>query len=288
MWDSGSWLRWSTKRISRASPFPPPDTVQTGRSAKGRRTSEHRRAACMPCTLCARARTRTHALLARARTPSAREGRSPLPPCAGPTPILTVRKRFTGRPFHVSSDALIGLLATKAFACVHKWVGAASASTSLPLCPRLCLWRWAPRCHGAGPSRRTLRWLVVAPPHISWLPRVACSNALCMLPAPTHTNTCLRFGAGTDAVLIVHLFFKPEALESEDADVRLRLRHRRRLRGRLSRRHPRRRRLPLRHPRRRHRPNEFMQGAMHRRHAAAGHLYATPHAAAAAAAAAAA
>ena len=109
-----------------------------------------------------------------------------------------------------------------------------------------------------------------------------------MLPAPTHTNTCLRFGAGTDAVLIVHLFFKPEALESEDADVRLRLRHRRRLRGRLSRRHPRRRRLPLRHPRRRHRPNEFMQGAMHRRHAAAGHLYATPHAAAAAAAAAAA
>ena len=149
MWDSGSWLRPPGKAILRelrvahtgAFQFSSPDTVQTGadrrRSAKGRRTSECRRAALMSCTLCARARTRTHALLARARTPSAREGRSPLPPCAAPTPILTVRKRFTGRPFHVSSDALIGLLATKAFACVHKWVGAASASTSLPLCPRL-------------------------------------------------------------------------------------------------------------------------------------------------------
>ena len=74
---------------------------------------------------------------------------------------------------------------------------------------------------------------------MSCLPRVARSNALCMLPVLTHAYTCLRLGAGADAVLIVHLFSSssPRSFESDDADVRLRLRH------------PRLRRPPLRHPR---------------------------------------
>ena len=143
----------------------------------------------MPLACRARSARAPHALVARARTPSAREGRSRLPPpCAAPTPIITVRKRFARRPFHASSDALIGRLAKQASECVHKWVGAASASTSLPfsLPASVCgFGRIGARCLAAGPSRRTLRWLVVvAPPRISWLPRVARSNALLHAPGP--------------------------------------------------------------------------------------------------------
>ena len=39
------------------------------------------------------------------------------------------------------------------------------------------------------------------------LPGVARSDALCILPASTHADTCLRLGAGTEAMLIV----KPKA-----------------------------------------------------------------------------
>ena len=123
-------------------------------------THVRRRAACVPCTaLRARARAHARTLSPRSRTPSAREGRSPLPPCAAPTPILTVRSRFTGRPGHVSSTALTGRLAKQALACGHEWVGAASASTSLPLVPATALALGAPvprtvgrGCLGAGPA----------------------------------------------------------------------------------------------------------------------------------------
>ena len=232
------------------SSFPPPDTFKRGHRPRAVARGSAG-AACVACTLCARARARTHALLARARTPSARKSRSPRPPLRCLHANHYGAQRFTRRPFHASSDALrLTLrLAKQAFECVHKWVGAASASTSLPLCPdcRRAVPTVRHGCLGAGPSRRTLRWLVVAPPHISWLPRVARSNALCMLPAPTHADTCLRLGAGTDAMLSPHLCFKPEALASDDADVRrrlVRLRHRRRRHQRL--RHRRRRRQPLR------------------------------------------
>ena len=50
---------------------------------------------------------------------------------------------------------------------------------------------------------------------MSWLPRAARSNALCMLPAPglamTHASVC---GAGPMVMLVARLF-KVEALESD-------------------------------------------------------------------------
>jgi len=87
--------------------------------------------------LCARARARARTLSPRARTHSAREGRSPLPPCAAPTPILTVRSRFTGRPVHVPSTALTGRLARQALACVHTWVGPPPPARAFLSCPPL-------------------------------------------------------------------------------------------------------------------------------------------------------
>jgi len=73
--------------------LPPPDFFKSTVAIS--RPTHERAKACRAHVTCrarsARARARTHALLARACTPSVREGRSPLPPCAAPTPILTVR-----------------------------------------------------------------------------------------------------------------------------------------------------------------------------------------------------
>ena len=87
--------------------------------------------------LCARARARARTLSPRARTHSAREGRSPLPPCAAPTPVLTVRSRFTGRPVHVPSTPLTGRLALQALVCCHKRVGPPPPARAFLSCPPL-------------------------------------------------------------------------------------------------------------------------------------------------------
>ena len=96
-----------------------------------------------------RTRARAHA-----RSPCARmhalcaRGPLTLAPLRCPHPNPYGAQAFARRPFHASSDALIGRLAKKAIACVHKSAGAASASTSLPStlhnplaflsAPRLC------------------------------------------------------------------------------------------------------------------------------------------------------
>ena len=183
-WSSLSYSREGRQLVRRMSP----GDFSNARSqiGEGPTLSERRRAACVS----ARSARAPHALLARARTPSAREGRSRLPPPPAPPPpqSLQCASGFARRPFHASSDALIGRLAKQAPECVHKWVGAASASTSLPssLPASVCgFGRVGAQCLAAGPSRRTLRWLVVvAPPRISWLPRVARSNALLHAPGP--------------------------------------------------------------------------------------------------------
>ena len=82
----------------------------------------------------------------------------------------------------------------------------ALVASASPL-PRLCLW---PCRLGAGPSRR---YLAVAPPPASELPGVARSGALSILPASTHADTCLRLGAGSEAMLIV----KPKAFGFDGA-----------------------------------------------------------------------
>ena len=131
---------------------------------------------------------RTLSLRAHALPPRARAAHACPPPAPPPPQSLQCASDFARRPFHASSDALIGRLAKQASECVHKWVGAASASTSLPssLPASVCgFGRVGAQCLAAGPSRRTLRWLVVvAPPRISWLPRVARSNALLHAPGP--------------------------------------------------------------------------------------------------------
>ena len=97
----------ATTSCGRRRHFPPP-----GISNRLALSSPRHRHTCvgvpLACRapLCARARARARTLSPRARSPSAREGRSPLPPCAAPTPVLTVRSRFTGRPVHVPSTPL--------------------------------------------------------------------------------------------------------------------------------------------------------------------------------------
>ena len=162
-------------RRVRSVEFSSPRHFQTRTSPKGRRTRERR------CRLrgvhALRARARPHARSPCARTHALRAQEPLTPP---PLRCLHANhygaQRFTRRPFHASSDALrLTLrLAKQAFECVHKWVGAASASTSLPLCPdcRRAVPTVRHGCLGAGPSRRTLRWLVVAPPHMA-APRCA-------------------------------------------------------------------------------------------------------------------
>ena len=100
--------------------------------------------ACRARSAHARARARTLSLRAHAHPPRARGPLTPAPlRCPHPNPYGA--QAFARRPFHASSDALIGRLA---IACVHKSAGAASASTSLPStlhnplaflsAPRLC------------------------------------------------------------------------------------------------------------------------------------------------------
>ena len=93
------------------------------------------------------------------------------------------------------------------------WVRAASASTGLRSSARLRHRLWAPGRlaalpafgHAALESRsRAQPTLVSSSPAARFeLPGVARSGVLCILPAPTHADTCLRLRAGTEAMLIV-------------------------------------------------------------------------------------
>ena len=141
---------------------PPSCCFQTRRSLSDSNHTSHRCRAGAGCMHARSARALAHTLRAHAPARPPRDGLSPAPPVLPLPPIITPWPTVCAHRLPCVFRCFGKRMAKQALGYVHTWVGAASASTGLPLpvsatgsgrvLPRL----W-PGCWGAGPTSRYSR-----------------------------------------------------------------------------------------------------------------------------------